>query len=94
MNENKFGFRQNYSTEDTLHHLSETVCNELENTNNCAVLSIDLKKAFDTLYHNIVINKLDNIGIRGVPKVILSNYLSNNITIIFTDNLVFFKVRF
>ena len=77
MNENQFWFRQNYSTEDALHHLSETVCSELENTNNCAVLSIDLKKAFDTLDHNILINKLDNIGIRGLPKVLLSSYLSN-----------------
>ena len=77
LNDNQFGFRQNYSTEDALHHLSETVCAELENTNNCAVLSIDLKKAFDTLDHNILINKLDNIGIRGLPKVLLSSYLSN-----------------
>ena len=77
LNENQFGFRQNYSTEDALHHLSETVCVELENTINCAVISIDLKKAFDTLDHNILINKLDNIGIRGLPKVLLSSYLSN-----------------
>ena len=48
LNENQFWFRENYSTEDALHHLSETVCDELENTNNCAVLTIDLKKG---LYH-------------------------------------------
>ena len=77
LNENQFGFRQNYSTEDALHHLSETVCAELENTNNCAVLSIDLNKAFETLDHNILINKLDNTGIRGLPTFILSSYLSN-----------------
>ena len=66
-----------YSTEDALHHLSETVCVELDNTNNCAILSIYLKKTFDTLDHNILINKLDNIGIRDVPKVLLTGYLSN-----------------
>ena len=60
-----------------MHHLSEKVYVELENTNNCAVVSIDLKKSFDTLDHNILINKLDNIGIRGLPKVLLSSYLSN-----------------
>ena len=78
LNKNQFGFKQNYSKEDVLHHLSETVCDELENTNNCAVLSIDLKKAFDSLYHNILINKFDNIYIRGLTKVILSSYLSKN----------------
>ena len=46
-----------------LHHLSETVYDELENTNNCAFFSIDQKKAFETLDHNILINILDNIGI-------------------------------
>ena len=30
VNENQFGFRQNYSTEDALHHLSEKVFNELK----------------------------------------------------------------
>ena len=39
------------------------------------MLSIDLKKAFDTLDHNILMNKLDNIGIRYLPKVQLSSYL-------------------
>ena len=38
-----------YSTEDALHHLSETVCVELDNTNNYAILSIDLKNTFNTL---------------------------------------------
>ena len=76
MNENQFGFKQNYSTEDTLHHLSETILDEIENNNNCAMLSIDLKKAVDALDYNILITKLDNIGIRGLPNVLLSSYLS------------------
>ena len=42
LNNNQYGFRHNYSTEDALHHLSETVCDELENTNSCALLSIFL----------------------------------------------------
>ena len=40
---------------------------------------IDLKKAFETLDHNILNNKLDTIGIRGFPKVLLSIYLSNRL---------------
>ena len=75
LNENQFGFIHIYSTEDALPYLS--VCDEFENTNNCAFLSIDLKKAFVTLDHNILINKLDNISIRGLPTVLLSSYLSN-----------------
>ena len=33
---------------EALHHLSETVFDELENNNNCAILSIDGKRRFDT----------------------------------------------
>ena len=73
MNENKLGFRQNYSTEDALHHLPENVCDELENTNKYAILSIDIKKAVDTLNNNTLINILEYIGIRGLPKVLLSS---------------------
>ena len=76
MNENQFGFKQNYSIEDALHHLSETIRDGIENINYCAILSIDLKKDVDTLDYNILLNKLDNIGIRVLPKVLLSSYLS------------------
>ena len=31
---------------------------ELEKTNKCAVVSIELKKAYDSLNHNILIDKL------------------------------------
>ena len=56
-------YRHHYTTENALHHLSETVHAELENTLEY------------TLDHNILINKLDNIYIKGLPIVLSTSYL-------------------
>jgi len=37
----------------------------------------DLKKVFDTVDHNILIRKLDNLGIRGDTLEFLKSYLNN-----------------
>ena len=60
---NQFGFRIKHSTIDALVQLTETI--RRNQNKNIISLFLDLKKAFDTKNHDILISKLKLYGIRG-----------------------------
>lgn len=40
-------------------------------------MSLDLRKAIDTVSVPVLVNKLENVGIKGIPLTIYKEYLSN-----------------
>ena len=73
----QFGFRDHHSTSHSLISLTEKIRKALDNNNFACGIFIDLKKAFDTVDHNILLSKLEHYGIRGVANNWFSSYLSN-----------------
>ena len=76
LDDSQFGFRQGHSTVHAIQH-SVNLINQSHKANKHVIgIFIDLSKAFDTLDHKILQEKLSNYGIRGIPLKLLSNYLS------------------
>ena len=73
----QFGFQLNYSTNNALMATVESIQKQLDAGNYTAGVFVDLKKAFDTVDHNILLEKLDYYGIRGVAKNWFESYLNN-----------------
>ena len=46
----------------------ERMQQQLDNDNYTVGVFVDLKKAFDTVDHDILIEKLDHYGVRGILK--------------------------
>lgn len=73
---NQFGFREGMSTEDALLTFMENVYSSINQNKKVSALFIDLTKAFDTVDHGVLFEKLWWTGVRGLPLNWFTSYLS------------------
>jgi len=76
-NDNQFGFRNNLSTNDALYSATKFIYDNLDLKKRVVGIFLDLKRAFDSVDHNLLLKKLEYCGIRGVPSKLLESFISN-----------------
>ena len=66
LNPNQFGFRKGFSTDFAIIQTYDKIIESLSNKTHIIGVFMDLSKAFDTINHKILLEKLHNYGVRGV----------------------------
>ena len=75
--EHQFGFQKNKSTSLAILNLYNELITAIENKKLLCCIFLDLAKAFDTVDHYILLNKLDRYGIRGTALDWFKSYLTD-----------------
>ena len=75
--EYQFGFRKNYSTSQAVMEVLDNIYQHCDNREVIMGIYLDLQKAFDTVNHSILLQKLNIYGVRGTVLQWFTSYLSN-----------------
>ena len=73
----QYGFRSKHSCENAISELIGHIIKGHEKKEHTAAIFLDLSKAFDTLNHKLLLQKLELYGIRGTPLNWFKSYLNN-----------------
>lgn len=71
----QYGFRQGKSTQTLLEDFSDQLNAVFDNNKIACALFLDCSKAFDTVHHGLLLDKLFSLGFRGAFWSLLANFL-------------------
>ena len=77
IDENQFGFRKGHSTQDAVLKFVDKIEQDLALGKHVATVYIDVSKAFDSVDHGLLINKLKRTGLNESGIKLMESYLKN-----------------
>lgn len=101
--DNQFSFRKNHSATLSLIDLRDKILSVLDNGELAVGIFLCLSKAFDTVNHSILFDKLEHYGICGLTLKRIKSYFSTRLqfleyndhnSYVLTFRVVFHKIRF
>ena len=69
------GFQQGISTSHAILDILTTAFDNIDRNFYTGLIFLDLRKAFDTVSHDILLAKLDHYGIRGPALQLMNSFL-------------------
>ena len=75
--DSQYGFRPKCSTINAITELTSHLLESMDNNQHTVGVFLDLSKAFDTIHHDTLLNKLQYYGIRGIALEWFRSYLTN-----------------
>ena len=81
----QFGFQKGHSIEHAIAQLVDQIYEAFEKNQYTLGVFIGLSKAFDTVYHSVLLKKLELYGITDRNYAWIKSYLSNRLLYVQTD---------
>lgn len=82
LTDTQYGFREKMGTSDLLEDFFDYVYENLDCTKYVLAVFIDFTRAFETINHSILLDRLYSIGIRGKVHDLIQNYLLDRYQIV------------
>ena len=84
----QFGFQKNKSTEHAISSIFTNITNALTKKQSSYCIFLDFAKAFDTVNHEILIQKLKYYGVQGNTLKLFESYLSNRTQVVEVNGML------
>ena len=85
LNPSQFGFRRSCDVSQAIAKLTSHIVQAFHNKLYCACFILDLRKAFDTVSHELLFLKLEHYGFRGQCLDYLKSYFNNRIQYVYSN---------